>query len=224
MRYAQVLLALGLLGVGLVGTPRLLGHSAFFEIRQIEVVGLRYLTPDQIMTAARVEEAGNLFRDLDGIEDRVRGIPGVAGVSLRRKLPGTLRIVVSERMPVAFVVGQDGLIPLDRDARPLPYDPTLGAIDLPVIQRPDTLVTTVLAAMRQLAPTLFGRIDHATLHEHDGVLLSVGERALILPFDPSREVVASLVAVWQRLQDGGRDFTELDGRYDGLIVTRGESS
>jgi len=216
--------AVGIVGIGLAGTPRLLSNFEFFEIRQVEVVGLRYLTPDRILDAARVDEAGNLFRGLGDVEDRIRNVPGVADVRLDRKLPGTLRIAIAELVPVAFVVGQEGLIPVDEYAQPLPYDPTASPLDLPIILRGDSALTMVLAEVRRTAPALFDLVDDASRDVSGGVVLTIGNRRVVLPEAATPDVVQSVVAVQRRILASEGDFEELDARYDGLVISRGDRS
>lgn len=225
MKFATpAVVAVGIVGVGLAGTPRLLSNFEFFEIRQVEVVGLRYLTPDRILDAARVDEAGNLLRGLGEVEDRIRSVPGVANVRLDRKLPGTLRIAIVELVPVAFVIGQEVLIPVDEHAQPLPYDPTASPMDLPILPQGDSALTMVLAEVRRAAPALFDMVDDASRGVTGGVVLTIGDRRLILPEAATAAIVQSVVAVQRRILESEGDFEELDARYDGLIISRGDRS
>lgn len=209
--------------LGLYGTPLLLSRVSFFELRQVEVVGVKYLAPSQIVEGAKLGEHRNIFEPVREIEEAVRAIPGIETVRVDRRLPATLRIYVTERVPIAFASGPDGLVPLDARARPLPYDPARGTIDVPIIDRADSIVTKVLALVRTADPELFERIDSAR-RNRNGVTLQWGDKRVILADSVSLEAVSSAAAVRRHLTDTERTYTEIDARFQGLVVVRGRST
>ncbi len=220
MKYvAPMLAAVGVVGVG-IGMPHVLSRFAFFEIRQVEIFGVQHLAPDQILDAAGLEEVGNLFRDLRSAEERIASIPGVVSVELERRLPGTLRILIEERPAVAFAVATGTLVALDADARPLPYDPTVSDLDLPVVKDADRRLTVVLDAVRKVDVSFFDVIEHAELDDAGGVVLTAGNRRFYLPLFPARETTVSLATVRQRFIDSEDEFAELDARFEGMVVKR----
>ncbi len=78
-------------------------------VREVHVKGTVELTPDQVRKAAAIETGTPLARlDVDGITARVRELSRVAGVRVERELPGTVRLTVDERDPVAIVAASDG--------------------------------------------------------------------------------------------------------------------
>ncbi|MGX6604872.1 cell division protein FtsQ/DivIB [Micromonosporaceae bacterium Da 78-11] len=94
---AGVLLVLGALTWLVYGTS-LLG------VRDVKVVGVQLLTPAQVREAVAVPAHRPLARiDLDAVRSRVRGIPAVERVVVRRSWPSTLVVEVVERTPVAAV-------------------------------------------------------------------------------------------------------------------------
>jgi cell division protein FtsQ len=79
------------------GTPVLGVHD-------VKVVGTELLTPLQVQQAADVPPDEPLARvDLDRVRARVRAIPAVERVVVRRSWPSTLVVEVVERTPVAAV-------------------------------------------------------------------------------------------------------------------------
>ncbi len=209
--------------LGLYGTPMLLSRVAFFRLRQVELIGVQYLAPNQIIDGARLGDDRNIFEPLGEIKDAVSGIPGVQAVRVERRLPATLRIYVTEREPVAFASGPAGLVPLDWRAQPLPYDPARGSIDLPIIDRADSIVTRVLNLVRTADPEFFSLIDTARRQKH-GVALDWGERRVILADTVSLEAVRSAAAVRRHLADTDRAYAEIDARFQGLVIVRGKST
>ena len=88
-----------------VGAPYALRHVRFFRVREIELVGLRNLAPDAVLTALRLDSTASAFDDLSAPAERVRRLHGVSDVRVQRRLPGALRVVVREVEPAAFVPG-----------------------------------------------------------------------------------------------------------------------
>src|SRR3954447_17898125 len=76
---------------------------SFFRVRRVEIVGIRYLSPNDILTRLRVDTMWSVWDDPTPLEQRVAAHPQVANVSINRKLPGTLVVNVVENMPIAMV-------------------------------------------------------------------------------------------------------------------------
>lgn len=111
---AGVALVLGSLAWVVYGTPVL-------GVRQVEVVGTQFLTPPQVEEAAAVPMREPLARlDLEAVRARVRGLPAVDRVTVKRSWPSTLVVEVVERTPVAAVPGAAGKLTLV-DASGVPY-------------------------------------------------------------------------------------------------------
>ena len=109
-----VLLVLGVLTWTIYGT-------ALLGVRDVRVVGAHLLTPLQIQQAVAVPADEPLARvDLDAVRARVRGIPAVDRVVVRRSWPSTLVVEVVERTPVAAVPAKSGQFALI-DAAGVPY-------------------------------------------------------------------------------------------------------
>jgi cell division protein FtsQ len=90
-----------------------LAYCVFFTpllgVRQVDVRGNVALTEDEVRAVAAIESGSPLVRlDLQEIHDRVAGIPRVAAVEVERQLPGTVRLLITERAPVGSVKLPDG--------------------------------------------------------------------------------------------------------------------
>jgi cell division protein FtsQ len=111
---AGVALVIGGLAWVVYGTP-LLG------VREVQVVGVQYLTPLQVEEAAAVPLEEPLARvDLDAVRARVRGLAAVDRVTVKRGWPSTLVVEVIERTPVAAVPATGGKFTLI-DGTGVPY-------------------------------------------------------------------------------------------------------
>ncbi len=118
-----VLLVLSIGSVVVFATP-LLGA------RSVQVVGADELTPDQIRTAANVDDGTPLARLNTGrIEANVSGLPSVAKVSVVRAWPATVRIKVTERRPAAVAQRGGEFVVID----------SLGVLYRSVKERPANL-------------------------------------------------------------------------------------
>ena len=114
--------------------------SPAFTARTVRVVGAQQVTDKQVVDAAQVPEGVPLLRLPAGeIAARVEQLDAVSSASVQRQWPDTVRIVVTERRPVAAVltasgfgiVGSDGTVfRVERsrpDALPLLDTPTTSA-------------------------------------------------------------------------------------------------
>lgn len=198
----------------------MLARLPVFRVRRIELVGLRYLAPDPILAALRLEPASSVFTDLTLLADRVKGVPGVAAAAVVRRYPGTLEIVVREAVPAAFVAeGHGTLVPVDAQGRVLPFDPGRAPLDLPIASR-DSGVLSVLALVHAVEPGLYETVTGARAAASGGVLLDLGSRRILFGRDARPAEVRSVALVEQDLALKGRAYTELDARFAGQVVVR----
>jgi hypothetical protein len=124
---------------------------------------------------------------------------------------------------VALVMRQGRLQLVSEQGEVLNFDPTVSAPDLPVIREADSLVTRLLARVRETDATFFGRIV-AGWRVGDDVVVSVdGQRYLFRP-DAGAEVIRAVMAVEQDLEKNGRRWAELDARFAGQVVVRGQAA
>lgn len=201
--------------------PLGLRHFSFFEVRQVELVGVRFLAPGEILDALAIASDQNVFDDFDDAERRLSDRPGIVRARVSRRLPGTLRVTVSERIPVAVAPGPAGMVALDAEARPLPYDPAASVMDLPIVERPDSTLTGTLAVLNAVDPELYQEIDVARSRAGRDVVLYLGESRLLFRGVPSVEDVNAVGSVRRHLAEVGRSYGELDARFKGWVVVRG---
>jgi len=204
--------------------PLGLRRVAFFRVRQVELVGIRYLDADQVLTALQLSPRASVFDDTEVLVDRLRALDGIADVAVTRRPPASLKVVVRETEPVALVANARGaLTVVDAVARPLPFE--LVSLDLPVVQtgeKGDSSVVAVLARIQAVDPALFQTIDAARLTggENRDVVLELGRHRVLLTSDAGPEVIQSVVLVARDLAAKARPYAELDARYAGQIVVR----
>ncbi|WP_433302672.1 cell division protein FtsQ/DivIB [Actinoplanes sp. CA-030573] len=95
--------------------------TSVLGVRDVKVVGVQLISPVQVQDAAAVPADEPLARvDVDGVRARVRAIPAVDRVTVKRGWPSTLVIEVVERTPVAAVPTSPGKLQLI-DGTGVPY-------------------------------------------------------------------------------------------------------
>lgn len=94
-------------------------------VHRVDVRGSVVLTEDEVRATAAIEPGSPLVRlDLRGIHDRVAAMPRVAAVEVERQLPGTVRLLISERVPVGSVKLPDGFHLVDATGKDYAVLPT----------------------------------------------------------------------------------------------------
>lgn len=213
-----------ILAAGVFTAPLLLRQVEFFSVRRVELFGVRYLSPEAVLSALHLEPDQNLFDDRRGLERRALSIPGVVEARVERRLPATLRVWITERVPVAFTAGPDGLVALDLDGHRLPYDPAATGLDLPVVERPDTLLVRMLWLLRVADSTLFRDVNVAARGPQGTVILEFGEDRIQARATSTVEQMRAAGAVRRHLAQSGRAYNELDLCYEGWVVVRRRSA
>lgn len=218
---------LGLMIVWMVA-PLGLKRLEFFRVRQVELVGIRYLDADAVLAALRLDANASVFDDTEPLAERLRKMEGVADASVSRRPPGSLKVIVREIEPVAFFADARGaLAVVDAGGRALPFDPSGsgGGLDLPLVQKSDSAVVGVLARIQAFDPGLFQTIDAARRQRNDVLLeLGSGGHRVLLTQDAGPEVIEAVMLVARDLAAKARPYTELDGRFAGQVVVRRRAS
>jgi cell division septal protein FtsQ len=215
---------LGALGLVLLAVPwwgpRVLRHLAYFHVRSVQVMGARFLSPRDVVSAMRVDTNTSTWDDLEPYAARVRRMAMVQHADVERELPGILVVHVTETVPVAMAPTSNGFRVYDVRAQALPIDPTKTDIDLPVIDRPDAVVTRLLSGVETMSPRFFARISTVARQGNGDLVMQLDHGVLRAGVDvtPARLTSAGLVAA--DLERRGEHYTELDLRYRDQIVAR----
>jgi cell division septal protein FtsQ len=213
----------GLVLLLFVGLPRAMRKMDFFRVSKIEIRGLANLRAEDVARVLPIPAGMSLLDDLDGVQRAADSIPGLADVVVSRRLPGTLVVTLREAPPIALVMRKDRLWLLGEDARVLPFDPTVSAPDLPIVRAADSVVTRLLARVRDTDATLFSKVVAGWRAGDDVVLAVDGQRYWFRPDAPA-EVIRAVTLVAQDLEKKGRRYAELDARFAGQVVVRWEAA
>lgn len=167
-----------LCGFGLVW---LAVQSPLLNVDHVRVVGARQVSPVAIVEAVHVDHgAALLFVDTGAVARRVERVPGVGAVHVSRDLPGTLRIRVSERVPVAWARRPGGTVVIDRVGR------VIRAMSAPPAGLPELAgLSRVGAPGTDVAPSgsadVLARLPAALRARVGAVLIAHGDVELRLP-------------------------------------------
>lgn len=207
------------LGALVLGGREVCQRSAFFRVRQVEVVGAAHLGVDTILSALGLDSVASVCDGLGPAEARVAAIPGVVEARVGRRLPGSVRVRVVEQRAIAFVPGTKGLVPVDIEGRALAFDPALAPLDLPIAEAADTGLLAVLDRIQRVDPALARQITEARLVRKAAVF-DVGEGRVVLDPAATPPVIRAVSLVAADLDARGRAWHLIDGRFDGQVVVQ----
>ncbi|MEY9843477.1 cell division protein FtsQ/DivIB [Streptacidiphilus sp. MAP5-3] len=199
------LLVAALLG----GVVWLVWFSSVFDVRTVGVSGTRVVTDGQVLQAAQVPLGGPLEQvDTGAIESRIeKALPRVAHADVSTSWPHTVRIVVTERVPVASVRAADGGYTLeDADgvqfattARPLPGVPVVqlalgaagrGALaDFPQA----VLVSGAVEVAKSLPAPIAEQTQQVVVHSYDDIELTLSSGATVYWGSPDQSARKAVV-------------------------------
>ncbi|HEU4584162.1 MAG TPA: FtsQ-type POTRA domain-containing protein, partial [Gemmatimonadaceae bacterium] len=195
-------------------------HMSYFQVRHVEVSGQRYLPPREILSLLSVDTTISIWTDLDSLADRLTRHPEIRSARVLRRLPGTLEVHVTENLPVAFAPVARGLGVLDEDGATLPIDPSRVDLDLPVVQRADTALLSLLADLRDESPRLFARISAAQRDARGDIELNLPSYSVLATTGVTAARLSDIVPVESDLARRGARIAQLDLRFRDQVIAR----
>ncbi len=201
-----------------LSSPRLIRRAPFFRLQHVEVVGTRFLDPNDVVRRLDLAQDASIIDPLDAVRAAALAVPGVVSATVARRLPGTLRVTVREAVPVALAVQPDRLVFLDHKATVLPFDPARHAVSLPIADR-SRAATTLLARIMLTDPDWYDTIDTATDEAGDVVLATAGQRVRMRP-SAGDDALRAVRLVRDYLVQRGVAWRELDARFAGRVFVR----
>jgi cell division protein FtsQ len=136
--------------------------SRLLVVRHVEVVGTHLLTRDRVVSVARIHLGTPMIRlGADAVRDRIEGIREVETARVERRWPTTVRIIVSERVPVVVVPHGGRFDQYDKYGVLVVTSATRPALPALVVAAPgpaDAATMAALGAWRSLPPRLAGRL------------------------------------------------------------------
>jgi cell division protein FtsQ len=212
--------------------------TPLLRVSHIAVRGNVRLSSGQVQALVEDLRGTSILRvDLDAFRRRLIDSPWVADVALRRVLPGTIEVFVSERRPVGlcrlgqelYLVDETGII-IDQ------FGPQYAEFDLPIIDglvavpggsqgsidaKRAELASRVIAALAR-SSAIAARLSQVDVTDaHDAVVLLEDDPALLhLGTDKFLERVQSYLDLSAALRDRVADIDYVDLRFDQRVYVR----
>ena len=220
VRLALAAVALGLVASAPFWGPLLMRRMAFFRLRNVEIVGARYVTVPELLARLRVDTTASVWDPTSVLERRVLAHPQVRTVSIHRKLPGTIVVEITEHAPVALVPSATGFRAYDARGVVLPMDLARTPVDAPVIVSRDLGILRLLAALRTARPDLYARVSQVRPSGPDELIFELAETPVRAMRDISVERLAEAEPVETDLRKRQLRAAELDLRYRDQVIAR----
>lgn len=228
-------------------SPHVLRHFDAFRVRKVEVVGARYLEPEEALALSGITDSASVFDDFEPRADRLRDSRLIEDVRFERWLPHTVRIHITETRPVALVRAAQ-LKAVDAAGRLLPVELAGSVLDVPiligkaqfesedsVLASPAAELVSAVGRIRDLDPELLGDVSEFGVADGGGLLLVMdwpGQPEILLPKAPDSRTLKYVREVLEHIrtdavanaEEGAaspRDRLErIDARYrDELFVS-----
>ncbi len=185
-----------------------IGHSRLVSARHVSVRGAVHTPAEQIVRVAGLAGGPPMLDVSSAAADaRLRRLAWVATAVVTRHWPDSVRVVITERRPVAIVARTGGLALVDATGRVLSWH--VSGMVLPVLTssatpgRPGTVLSASagpgLAAARHVPPVLAGRIVAVHVGPGRTVTLDLGAGVVVVlgravDLTAKFEALASLLA------------------------------
>jgi cell division protein FtsQ len=215
--------------------------TPLLRVNRISVHGNVRLSSGQVQALVEDLRGSSILRvDLDAFRQRLVESPWVADVALRRVLPSTVEVFVSERQPVGLCrMGQD-LYLVDETGTVIDqFGPQYSEFDLPIIDGlvPPSprgakarasidpgraeLASRVIASLAR-SQQIASRLSQVDVSDaHDAVVLLDGDSALLhLGEDKFLERVQSYLELSPALRERVADIDYVDLRFDPRVYVR----
>ena len=200
--------------------PLLMRRMAFFRVRRIEIMGARYAAPSDILARMHVDTSASVWDPTGPLAKRVAANPEIEHADVRRKLPGTLVVDVTERVPIALVPATGGFKVYDDRGVVLPIDPSRVAIDLPVAAERDVPLFRLLAQMRIGLPLLYARVSAARRVNGNQLLFELKNGVVRTMEDVTLDRLTDIEPVEADLGRKQLRAAEIDLRYRDQVIAR----
>jgi cell division protein FtsQ len=213
-------------------------HTGILKVRNIRVYGNERLSGGEVKARIRELQGSNILTaDIDEYRNKLLKSAWVSEVALRRVLPSTVDVYVSERRPFGLCRLGSQLYLIDRHGTVMDeFGPQYAEFDLPIVdglvRAPRSGQPTIDEDRAELAArvvesiqesrelvTRVSQIDVSDAHDavvmldDDSALLHVGE-------DKFRERLQSYLEIAEALRDRIPDIDYVDLRFDQRLYVK----
>jgi cell division septal protein FtsQ len=225
------------IGFGMYRAVDLALSAEALTVTRITVRGNERLSRGEVLALLEgLRGASMVTADLEQWRRKLLASPWVADAALRRELPGTLAVLVSEREPMAIGRIRDVLYLIDQQGTIIDeFGPNYAEFDLPIVdglasRRPgSTLVDDSRAALAsrligdlQRRPDLAARLSQIDVSDiHDAIVVLKDDTALVHVGDEKfTDRVQAYVDLVPALRERIPDIDYVDLRFDERVYVR----
>ena len=109
-------------------------YSPLFTLQRVRLQGNTYITETDILTSGRLHKGQPLFQlETSEVTQNLLRDLRIESAVVRRRLPDTLEVEITERMPVATVACDYGYLDLDRQGKVIGSYKSLRKMPIPMI-------------------------------------------------------------------------------------------
>ncbi len=220
IRWGLIVTGVVLAGVAVAvfALPRTARRLAFFRVRQVEVIGTRYLDESDVVARLGLRADASVLDHLDAVRKAAAAVPGVVSATVSRRLPNTLCVTLREAMPVALASLADRLVLVDSVGRVLPFDPVRIPTSLPIAGL-DSVTPRLLQRLMRADPPLYAAIESARL-DHGDVVLEIGPHRIRLRPEADDAMLRTVTDVVNYLTLKAVAWREIDARYHSRVFVQ----
>ena len=224
--------------IGLIVSANLWKTS--LRVQRVTVEGNRIVETAEIMQLVRIQKNTQLQDiDLTAVQKDILSHHFIKDAVVERDLPATLKITITERLPLAIVNSAE-ILYLDEDGVVLPHSISKQLFDLPVlsgispeialapggtINNPDVHeALQILATSKLVSKELYHLISEVRLRSGGDIVLYAAEWGVPIIFgcgDIANKLVR-LEAFWNDIvrEKGSQRLQYVDLRFDDQVVVR----
>lgn len=205
-----------------------------FRIASIEVKGNHFLSEGEVREMLGPALGESLMTaDLEGLRSNLAASPWVGGAVVRRKLPDTLLVAVTERFPIALAEAEQ-LYVMDASGELIDLlGPRTAGFDLPIIRGLGGVSVEVRRDRARRANLLLEDLGDLSGEVSEISIDSSGDLMVVLRGDgsvlkladpPYRKRVLSFLALRQQLRERSPDAEYFDLRFKDRIYAKSKAS
>lgn len=231
-----VALALSCLAYGTHRAAAFAAHARVLRVDHIVVTGNERLSNSDVLAVLSGLRGENLVRvNLAAWRDRLLSSPWIEDAALRRVLPSTVEVVVTERRPIGIGRAAGQMYLIDRGGGVIDdYGPQYADLDLPVIdgltvadgseaadQPKAALAARVIASLAS-RPEIARRLSQIDVHDvHNAAVILSGDPAVIELGDRAfLSRLQSYLELAPALRERVPDIDYVDLRFEGRVYVR----
>ena len=237
VRMVRYALVAALLGYAVFRVPGMVADTQALQVDRILVRGNSRLSAEEVVALlSGLRGQSLIWTDLGAWRQRLLSSPWVRDAELRRSLPSTVEVFLSEKEPIG-IARIDGRMYLTDERAVLidEYGPQYAQFDLPIIDglsapseagatgngRRADLASQVIAALRS-SPDVARRLSQIDVSDpHDAAVILSGDAAVIRLGDQQfLERLQSYLEVAPALRERIADIDHVDVRFDGRIYVK----